>query len=326
MGKNKEKSITIANVIAIIGLALLGVFTFLGHSFLSGGELAFDVLTAVILIAISVAFLMFLIKARKAENDLDKWWKFEMATLVAFVIFALFTGYQFGLGHFFEVNTNKEEIKEVAENDLKNIHNVFSEYHEFESDAISKSCNGLYNSVYSTSSRSEDLEKFMADERFEPTRDGVDAYRRRVERELLGSGYRTFLAKDSVELSNIEQVIQSWSMINLPFQANKMEKVADNICRNLNERSESVNLPLINKNGWNRYTITGYQSKKFELQGGSESLKFKSALKETGNIGATAWFAIILINLLILFPYVTAKRTLILRSKGMEQDGGITIK
>ena len=57
---NKQQAgrITIANIIAIIGIVLLLVFSFIGHSYMSGGELGFDIVIAVAITSFT-AFLSF---------------------------------------------------------------------------------------------------------------------------------------------------------------------------------------------------------------------------------------------------------------------------
>ena len=56
---NKQKSgkITIANIIAIVGIVLLLVFSFIGHSYLSGGELGMDIVISVAITAFTVFLL-----------------------------------------------------------------------------------------------------------------------------------------------------------------------------------------------------------------------------------------------------------------------------
>lgn len=320
----KEKTITWASFIAVIGIALLAVFTFLGHSFLSGGQIGVDILVALGVAAVEVALLVVMIKARKADNDLEKWFVFEMGALGAFIVVALVAGYNFGLGHFFAVNSNKEAIQETAREDIANINRMFSDYNAFETAAINKTCNGLYNSVYSSSRRTAELNDFMKAERFDASRDGVDAYKRRVQRELIGTGYKTYVVSDSARLASIESVINSWSMISLPFQAAEMEKVSQSIGENLTRLSQGANLPEVGKNSYNRFTVGENQTATFGID--PETLGFRQALKTTASMGSGAWIAIIVINLLILFPYVTARRTIVLRGKGMEEDGGVIIK
>lgn len=70
--KAKNGKVTIANVIAIVGVVLLMVFTFIGHSFMSGGELGMDIVVSVAITAFIAFLVWFMIKAKGAENELAK--------------------------------------------------------------------------------------------------------------------------------------------------------------------------------------------------------------------------------------------------------------
>lgn len=135
---NKQKTgrITIANIIAIVGLVLLLVFSFIGHSYLSGGELGWDIVISVGITAFTGFLLWFLIKAKGAENQLDKWRKIEYATLAIYIVFAIPASLMGGIMHFFVVNDNKATIKSYAQADVKKINDLILEYKEFESQAI----------------------------------------------------------------------------------------------------------------------------------------------------------------------------------------------
>lgn len=84
---NKQSSgrITIANIIAIVGVVLLLVFSFIGHSYMSGGEMGWDIVISVAITAFTAFLLWFLIKAKGAENQLGKWRKIEYATCLPFL-------------------------------------------------------------------------------------------------------------------------------------------------------------------------------------------------------------------------------------------------
>ena len=103
--KQQAGRITIANIIAIVGIVLLLVFSFLGRSYMSGGELGFDIVIAVAITGFTAFLLWFLIKAKGAENNIDKWKKAELAALVVYIIFAIPASLFGGIMHFFVVNT-----------------------------------------------------------------------------------------------------------------------------------------------------------------------------------------------------------------------------
>ena len=55
--RRNANGITIANVITIVGIVLLLVFSFIGHSYMSGGELGWDIIVSVAITAFT-AFLL----------------------------------------------------------------------------------------------------------------------------------------------------------------------------------------------------------------------------------------------------------------------------
>ena len=102
--KQTSNKITIANIVAMVGIVLLGIFTFMGHSYLSGGELAWDVIVSLAVVSVTSLLLWLLIRAKGAENELDKWKKTEYTTLGIYIIFAITTSIYCGTMHFFIVN------------------------------------------------------------------------------------------------------------------------------------------------------------------------------------------------------------------------------
>ena len=126
--KQKTERLTIANIVAIVGVVLLGVFSFLGRSYMSGGELNWDIVMSVAITAFTVFLLWFLIKAKGAENYLDNWKKAEFAALSIYIVFAIPVSLWGGIMHFFVVNDQKDSIKEYAKADLQKIDELFAEY------------------------------------------------------------------------------------------------------------------------------------------------------------------------------------------------------
>ena len=63
--QQKSGNITIANIVSIVGAVLLMLFTFMGHSYKSGGELGWD-----IMISIGITgFTVFLLYISEIHNE-----------------------------------------------------------------------------------------------------------------------------------------------------------------------------------------------------------------------------------------------------------------
>ena len=79
--KEKSGKITVANIVSVLGLMLLAFFTYIGHSYMSGGEIGMDILIAGLITIAAALLLWWLIKAKGAENELSKWKKIEISSI-----------------------------------------------------------------------------------------------------------------------------------------------------------------------------------------------------------------------------------------------------
>lgn len=126
MAKSKSNNISIANVLAVIGVVALGVLTYLGRAFISGGEMGISILWAVGVMAIATALLVIMIKAKGVETNFGMWRVFEISALVLYLGFAVLTAKT--AVHFFVINDNKDKIKECALHDVEALKKLNSNY------------------------------------------------------------------------------------------------------------------------------------------------------------------------------------------------------
>lgn len=319
---NQQKSgkITIANIVSVVGVVLLLVFTFMGYSYMSGGELGWDILISIGITGFTVFLLWFLIKAKGAENNLDKWKMAEFSILAVYVIFALTTSIYGGIMHFFVVNDHKDDIKEYAGQDLAKIESMFNDFKKYEEDAISTTYTGLKNATGRGQVCDADLNTFMEENRIEHTRTSADNYERIQTTNLIGK-YESYYEQFKTEKEEIMNVVNSWSIMMIPAKANRIEKIAIAASAELTKISNEAKLPIIlNKSG--KYTIEGYQQKVFNVDGGVESFQFRNAIREADGFSFTALLIVLLIHALILFNYIVAYRTSTLDINDSEEDGG----
>ena len=319
---NQQNSgkITIANIVSVVGVVLLLVFTFMGYSYMSGGELGWDILISIGITGFTVFLLWFLIKAKGAENYLTKWKKAEYAALVVYIIFALTTSIYGGIMHFFVVNDHKNNIKEYAEQDLAKIESMFNDFKEYEEDAISTTATGLRNATGRGQVCEADLNSFMEENRIEHTHTSAENYERIQTTNLIGK-YESYYEQFKTEKEEIKSVVNSWSIMMIPTKANRIEKIATAASAAFTKLSEEAKLPII-RNISGKYTIEGYQHKEFNVDGGVESFQFRKAIREADGFSFTALLIVLLIHTLILFNYIVAYRTSTLDINDSEEDGG----
>lgn len=326
--KRNSNGITIANVISIIGIVLLLVFSFIGHSYKSGSELGWDIVVSGAITAFTAFLLWFLIKAKGAENQLDKWRKIEYTTLVVYIVFAILASLFGGVMHFFAVNDKKEAIKEYAKADLMKIEMVFSEYMEFETEAIARTGTGLHNATGPGQRCDDALSRFMEENRIERTRESATNFETIQRSALVGAGVNGFHESFKQRKNEIENVIDSWSIMQIPVQPKRIEELAVRVQNELNRLSSNAKLPVIIYNpSAGSFTLGEYQTRHFEVQGSVSSFQFRKALQNANGFSFVAVFVVLLIHLLILFNYIVAYRTSTLGlSKRGDNDGGRILK
>lgn len=322
---NQQNSgkITIANIVSVVGVVLLLVFTFMGYSYMSGGELGWDILISIGITGFTVLLLWFLIKAKGAENNLTKWKKAEYATLVVYIIFALTTSIFGGIMHFFVVNDNKEEIKEYATIDLNKIDSLFNEYKEFESEAISITGTGLRNATGKGQVCDDGLNSFMETNHIAHNRESASNFETIQRNNLVGVGFETYYNSFLQQRSEIQNAVNSWSIMLIPSKANLIGKIAESAEKELTNLSKNAKLPTISYSSVVRkYTMGDNQQKEFKIEGGIESFQFRNAIKEADGFSITALLIVLLIHTLILFNYIVAYRTSTIGLANVEEDGG----
>ena len=127
MSQEKKGKITIANILALIGLAGIGVVTFFGmqlHS--SDGTPGTAIIGAIALVAGLGFLLMMSIKAKKADNNPDKWRYVEWACLVIYVVVATFFATPFQ--RFFYMTTEKSDLQAMARTEVQSIQEMYQSY------------------------------------------------------------------------------------------------------------------------------------------------------------------------------------------------------
>lgn len=285
-----------------------------------------DILYAVGVVAISAILLSIIIKARKAENDLNKWKIFEYLILALYLGFAIIAGYMGGSGHLVEILTHKTELRQMAETDIDDIQGKIEDYEYYEGKAINSTCMGLTNSISYGARRTDDLEDFFEQNGIPKTETGIAIYKNNLNEWLLGETFENIADNGTAALDSIQQTIDAWNLLKLPSQAKRLKTVATEISVELDELREdfAYKLPEIEYT-YDGYDITDYPTADDDYisLGGTS---FYYAISRNDNIGVIAWVVIAVLNFFILLPYLTTRRTTVLRNKITEDDGGIIIK
>ena len=326
--KNKSGKITIANIVAMVGIVLLMVFSFIGFSFKSGGEMGISLLKTFGVTAFTALLLWLLIKAKGAENNLKKWKIAEISILVTYLAFTIATSINGGIMYLFVVNGNKQNIKELAKADLEKIDNLFAAYEEFETAAIANTRQGLTNATQPHQRVAEPLRSYLNRNRI--SAGYVSMHIDNQQSLVLGSIYEEMKRQYAVKRELIETCVDDWNTFLIPFEANKIVELAKESEENLTNLSQVADLKLpviVLDTESKKYVMESEnQSSEFHIEGGIESLKFRQALTENEGYSIAAIIVTVLLHFLILFNYIVAYRTKTISvGKNAEDDGGIIL-
>ena len=313
--KEKSGKVTVANIVSVLGLMLLAFFTYIGHSYLSGGETGMDILIAALVTGAAALLLWWLIKAKGAENELSKWKKIEIGSLIAYILLIIPASIFFGgIMHFFLVNDNKTAVKTSADQDLTLLTKLFSDYEANAKDAISRTRTGILPAVGTKQKWSADLTEFMNNNHINHSKESAESFINIQEKAVLGANYKTqkeyFLAQ---------------KRIIIPTKAKLIEDLSTKIIGQLNSLRDNGKFPNIGYNANSGvFTLEGYHEiPEVKL---TQELKFHNQLKSASGFSVTALLVVLGIHLLVLFNYIMAYRTSTIGiSKETEDDGGIIL-
>lgn len=327
--KDNSKTVTAANVISAVGIVLLAFFTYIGHSYQSGGETGWDILIAVLIAGIAALLLWWLIKAKGAENEIDKWKKIEIASLIAYIVLIIPASYFGGIMHFFLVNDNKTLIKQNANQDLTKLTKLFSDYEASAKDALARTRTGMIPAIGANQKWSGDLTKFMNDNHISRSKKSVETFIGIQEKALLEGSYKKLKSNFSEQKRKITNVVNGWSPLQVPSMSKLIEQLAPQVIEQLNSLRKKGKLPAIEYSADNgMFILNGYHSiPEVKLMGGTEGLKFHKMLTSAKGFSILGLMVILGIHFLILFNYIFAYRTNTLGiNKNTEDDGGISLQ
>lgn len=306
--ETQKKGINRADFIAVLGVVALGLFTFLGRLFLSGGKLSESVIIAVVTCIVAALLLVLMISAKGKESSFKLWRTVEAVVVVLYVAFAYFTAGP--ILHFFSVNRNNEEIIEAAKVDFMKMEEQFNQYERETDAAITMTKTSLLNAK--DGKKTSDLINFCKDNSIEPIRNNnVNLYARMAEECLLGDDYLQFKENVLADFAEWKSLINDWNWLKVPIIAKDMGGIGSgntgtnhNIAAELNKLAATIKLPEVRNEG-NQYDIVDYH--KSNLQ--PVSLSFPQLLIREGEITVLAVILCILIHFIILLSYLVAYRS-----------------
>lgn len=299
MAKENNEKVSVANILALLGLAAIGVVTFFGKLLQSsdgkpGGAIAW----AVVLVVVLGLLLVLSIKAKSATDNPDKWKYVEYASLAAYIVMALLSASSFN--RFFYIISEKENMQAQARKEVKAIHELYDSYDHQQEQALNDAREQLLNYIASGQKKNihDDLYTYV-----NGIGEDIDSWTEKAETQVV-------LSEDT-KLKEISSRIEDWNMMDLSALACDLEKKDADAWHNLDQKIttftiENKLIPVIGGGGVSPYFLDGY--KKFDL-GTPVEPQFSTMLRDAEGNTILGWIIYILLNAIILLNYLVTARS-----------------
>lgn len=314
--KNKDR-ISIANIIAAIGLAGIAVISCFGQLFRTAdGKPGWPIIFGILLAGVLGFFLYLAIKAKTANDNLDKWKFVEWGSLGAYVLIAVFFAAPF-LGFFYILGA-KDAIQSQARQEVKAIREYYQQYDfqqaKFYDEAVAQLDNYLRSSQADDGTPTE-LSDYVAN--YVTTLDDW--------REIAKLNLERVPDK---QLEEIAQRIEEWNILQLSTLAEQLEDARSDAKTSIdgklvNIREQNHLIPVISGGGGIKpYTLEGYAEFYFEPL---PEPALRRLINDTRGFNALGIVVYVLLNIMVLLNYVIARRTLTVRPVKTKATKGLDL-
>lgn len=308
--KKGEDKVSIANYLAIFGLATIGVITFFGSMFDSkDGKPTEAIIIAVLAVFLLGGTLMGAIKAKSAENDPGKWKFVEWLCIVAYlvIVFLFMTPFV----RFFYVAGEKEKLQEMAKEEIGYVTNLHNDYDTQRREAISQA-NQMLIEFNGSGKRSYDthLQNIAKDHDWETT---------------------TLEMTDvpvSTKVTNLETRIHQWDLFDISKMAYDMDGLEEESYNRLKEKikeygEENKLIPVISGSAYGgEFKIVGLAD--FNLPEPQKS-NFTSAVRTDDGFSVLGFSIYVVLNLIILLSVWVTRRSNYVEPRRNNDVGGTAL-
>jgi len=337
MKKEKSGKVTLANVLAVIGLVLLLVFLWLGQSLRNGELGGMSAIISLLVTAGAALLLWMMIKAKSTDPSTSQWKAIEYGTLAVYLLLAVFTA-PLAL-NFFSVVSNKAKLQATARKDLNNIDQEIREFKLQELKYAQKTADGLNNVWRGKSGGYEPnapLARFIMEQTKVKTiaeldKDVVDVWlsdwEKAIDQVNLAKLSGASKDLDGVEpqkygpvweekLKSSTQAVDNWQLLKIPVAISNIKSLSEEVGVTLTAFSKNTPFQSI-KLDKGQYVLDKKSMKaKYHV-----SSQVQDEIKSLSPYTVLGIAAMVLTHLLILFNYLMTKRP----SRGMVFEAGHTV-
>ena len=312
MAKANNSNVSIANVIAMLGLAGVGVITFFGVLLGSAdGAIGSACLMALALVAALACLLVVSVKAKGADDNRDKWLWVEIGALVLYAVVAV--GFSRPFHRFFYVKSQQQELQQQGRQEVKAIEQLYADYEQQRKAALDNAVQQIAN--YQNS---------------KTTSLSMDSYiqKMHVDQKWAGKADKLTKLRPDQDLKQLAENIEDFSLLSLAQTAASLAEkdslafltVRQKVQANQEEHSL---IPRFVNDATGAYVQDGYAA--FQL-GKAPQPRLQPALQQASGSTWLSWVTLIVVHLLVLLNYLVAQRSGVVGpSRGNGPKGGLDL-
>ena len=330
MANRKDNNhISLANIIAVIGIVVLAAALFLGYLY-SGDNMGISALKALAWVVGFSVLLWFLIKAKSAVNERGKWRIVEVLTLVVYLALAVLSSGT--AAKFFNIYASNGDLRKAASADIEALQQTIKQFKSDATSALDVTLDGMENA--DGNALSADLESYMAEQNlssFDATSrdifsEGAGGWRNKINEITLDK--KSYDKSWEKALKECSEQIDGWSVLEIPQAVRSMEEISQEIDTTLTALSKGLPFPEIN---YNSTTFEYEIAKAYSPKEYSTETSFSEKLNDIKPYAPVGIIACVIIHLLILFNYLVAYRSDKMRPTKSSKEanksaGGIMLK
>ena len=303
MAEKKSNRVTIANVLTLLGLAGVGVISFYGmllHT--EDGKPGMPILGAIALTTGLGLIIFLLVKAKTANENLNKWRIVEYVLLAAYVAVALLCAAPFM--RFFFINSEMDNLKKKGLEEVTAIEKIYRDYDKqcenHITHAVEQIDNYMKNPQYTSGSKDALLE-YVKDK----VRGNITSWAEKIRPVV------KLDEKDYKNLDTIKTQLNDMGFMQLVDMANTMNRLDKNTVPDLQKKIDEYGnqnqfIPVIDGGDKVPYSLKGLA--KFDL-GNSPTPEFTNTLRNAGGFSVIGCVLLVILHLLVLTSYFFAQRT-----------------
>lgn len=305
MTQNKQNGISIANVLALVGLATIGVIVFFGSLLASPDGKPFVAIAMAVAAIVLLSLTLYLsIHAKGVTKDFGPWRYVEIVSLLAYVGIAV--AFSFSFNRFFYINFEcKKGLQKQARSEIQQIRTMYNEYESQVTSLIDAASEQLQNYIDSKQPLNANQALFDYVYGDEGIHEDIDGWKEKAVKV-------TTLPAD-VELKALANRVENWNLLDVPQLAEDLKEKADKawveVEKYITEYGENQKLiPSISGGGDYGYRLEGLAT--IDLGDPFDS-RFAGMLKKADGATWMGWVVYVLLNLLVLLNYLVAPRSAI---------------